>query len=358
MNKLPVFRTFGRAIAFAFGNFFTIFRLSWFPLAVFIATNLAVGIYVQQGLLGSKPMIDPFSIQKHIGDFLFVNVLMMILEAITFAAVAVSIHRVILFGDRKPGVWINFPFGATEFLFVLMGLVTGLIAVAIIAAALAPAFYLVSGGDVTAFISKVETWAKDWPAGATREGFFAAVGPLMFAYFIGWIVVIYVCLRLTVWPPTIVATRRFSLGEAWRLTRGNVWRFIGLFFLVLSPFYILVAGLAGAAYWYYTTKMEHPPAPDAKQIVETVQTVPTINKAEPQSPKIEPTTPADISKREADQQRQAEREMEMLQPYAPVAWLLELLIDVFVTGLTVALLSYSYKALKGYDAREPIPEGG
>jgi hypothetical protein len=352
MNKLPVFRTFGRAVGFTFWNFFTIFRLSWFPLALFIATNIVIGIYAQQILLGTKPMIDPFSIAENIDDFVFLEVLTVMLQAIAVAAAAVSIHRIILFGDRKPGVWFNFPFGATEFLYVLMGVITGLIVLAVFAVALAPAVYIVSGGDIPAFVSKMQVWAKDWPAGAAKKELFTAFGPLMFAYAIGWLIVIYLCLRLAVWPPAIVARRRFSLGEAWRLSRGNVWRFIGLFFLVISPFYIVV-GLAGAAYWYYTTKMDHPPAPDTKQIVETVQVVPTT-KDEPA--KVQPPTPEEMAKLREEARQRSEREMKALQPYAPAFWLFELLVDVFATGFGVALLSYSYKALKGYDAREPIPE--
>jgi hypothetical protein len=360
MNKLPVFRTFGRAVGFTLWNFGTIFRLSWFPLALFIATNIAVGVYAQQVMLGNKPLVDPISIAKHIDDFVLLNVLMLILQAITFAAVAVSLHRVILFGDRKPGVWINFPFGRTEILFVVMALISGLIIFAILAVVLAPAFYFVAGGDIPAFLGKIEEWAKDFPRDDTPKtdgGGFAmltTIGPLMFAYLIGWIVCIYVSLRLVVWPPAIVATRRLSLGEAWRLSRGNVWRFIGLFFLVISPFYILVVGLAGASYWYYTTKMhDMPPPTEAKQIVETVDVVPAT-KNTPAT--VTPPTPAQVAKAQAEEEQRAERAMEAFQPYAPALWLIELLIEIFVTGLTVALLSFSYKALKGYDAREPIPE--
>ncbi|MBI1211529.1 MAG: hypothetical protein GC190_08700 [Alphaproteobacteria bacterium] len=360
MHKLPVFRTFGRAVGFTLWNFFTIFRLSWFPFALFIATNIAIGVYAQQVLMGSKPMIDPFSIAAHIDDFVFLNVLVLILQAITFAAVAVSLHRIILFGDRKPGVWINFPFGRTEALFVVMGLISGLIIFAILAVVLAPAFYFVAGGDIPSFISKIEEWAKDFPrndvpkTGDAGFGTLATMGPLLFSYFVGWIVCIYVSLRLVVWPPAIVATRRLSLGEAWRLSRGNVWRFIGLFLLAISPFYILVVGLAGASYWYYTTKIhDAPPPTEAKQIVETVGVVPAT-KDTPAT--VTPPTPEQVAKDEAEREQQAERAMEAFQPFAPAFWLIELLVEIFVAGLTVALLSFSYKALKGYDAHEPIPD--
>ena len=152
MNKLPVFRTFGRALGFSIGSFGTIFRLSWLPFALFIAASLIAGIFVEQVIHGGKPMIDPLSIGAHIKDFVFLNIVMIVLQAIAVAAAAVSIHRVIHFGDRKPGVWFNFPFGTTEFLYVLMGAITGLIILAVLAAVIAPV--ILSGSTVIVVASE------------------------------------------------------------------------------------------------------------------------------------------------------------------------------------------------------------
>lgn len=362
MTKLPVFATFGNALGFAFGSFFTVFRLTWLPFAMLIAANLAIGIYVQEMILHDTPRIDPFSIASHIDDFIVAQIAVIILQAIAIAAAAVSVHRVILFGDRKPGVYFNFPFGGTEFLYVMMGLVWATIILLIMAIVFAPVIFLISSGDPAAFFAKMQDVFKDWPPkGKPGPEFFRTLGPLMFAYFVGWIIALYVGLRLMVWPPAIVATRRFALGEAWALTRGNVWRFIGLFLLVGFLFYGLILIPAGAAYWYYVNKMK--PA----QVEETIDATTHDNAVitgqtthvAPDSNAIEEPEMTD-DQREALQEKmrlQMERNMEAFAPFAPLFWLLELLFYVFFTGLGVALLSYSYKALKGYNAREPISEG-
>jgi hypothetical protein len=44
-----------------------------------------------------------------------------------------------------------------------------------------------------------------------------------------------------------------------------------------------------------------------------------------------------------------------MHPYLPVVYVLGLMLYVFMTSLGVALISYSYKALKGYEAASPIP---
>ncbi len=343
MHKLPVFRTFGNALGFTIGNFFTIFRLSWLPFTAFLAANFVLGFYLQD-LVGHK-LVDPFTIFAHIDDIFFLQVVTGILQLIVIAAVAVSIHRVILFGDRNPGSYFNFPFGTTEFLYALMAVLTGTIIVAILAAALAPVIFVVAHGDLRAFFAQIATWAADWPKNLSAVSF-VTLAPIMFAYFVGWIIALYVCLRLAVWPPAVVATRRLSFGEAWRLTEGNVARMFGLFFLSGFILWVAVAFLAGAAYWYYTSHMgagHFPAAPDVGSV--------------PATPSVAPD-PKDVAAAQELARHNVELEMEKFQPYAPLFWLFELLVNIIGTGFGVALLSYSYKALKGYEAREPIPQDG
>jgi hypothetical protein len=53
----------------------------------------------------------------------------------------------------------------------------------------------------------------------------------------------------------------------------------------------------------------------------------------------------------------AKREFEaMVAPFAAVMWVAFLFIYIFFTALAVALMSFSYKALKGYEPHEPIPD--
>ena len=44
-----------------------------------------------------------------------------------------------------------------------------------------------------------------------------------------------------------------------------------------------------------------------------------------------------------------------LQTYLPLIFILYLCVAIFFTSLGVALVTYAYKALKGYHAVDPIP---
>jgi len=338
MNKLPVFRTFGHAVGFTFANFFTIFRLAWLPFAALLIAMFALGLFAADimtaGPLG-KPMVDPFTIGEHIAQFVFLEVTLILLQAIVIAAVAVSVHRVILFGDRRPGAYFNFAFGKTEFLYLTMGVLTAFIVIAIMGAVLTPAVFLAAHGDFAAFFARFE----DWPANMPDLAASGALAPIMVAYSLGWLLVVYFMLRLAVWPPAVVATGRLSPAEAWRLTHGNVWRLIALFLLVSITLW-LVVGLPVAAYWYQLATHAGPMIQPGALAPEALQHA------------SDPAAVRELMRQAMDRQMQA------LQPYAPLFWFCYLLFYVFVTGLSVALISYSYKALKGYDAKEPIPLEG
>jgi hypothetical protein len=333
MNKLPVFRTFGNAVGFTFGNFFTIFRLAWLPFAAMLGAMFGIGYFLTDMMTKSPlgtPMIDPLTVNDHIEQFVFLEITMILLQAIVVAAVAVSIHRVILFGDRKPGQYFNFAFGKTEFLYVIMGLLTALLVIAIMGTLFAPVIYLASNGDFAGFFAQF----KNWPANAPKFISGGAFGWLMGAYSVGWLIVVYFMLRLAIWPPSVVATGRLSPAEPWRLTRGNVWRFIGLFALVALCLYAIILP---PIIWYFIEGARHADAGAAAGV-----------------PAVAPNPEAT----KAMVREVMEKRMQSLAQYMPLFWLAYLFFYIFITGLSVALISYSYKALKGYDAAAPIPEGG
>jgi type IV secretory pathway VirB10-like protein len=219
--------------------------------------------------------------------------------------------------------------------------------------------------------------------------------------FAAYILVIYFSLRLSVWPPAVVATNRISPREPWQLTRGNVWRLIGAFILTFGWIYVLVLVPAVGAYWYYTNKMKaalpEVPAITAPALPETeapkdsglpqapagatpapsvapappALPAPPAAPAQPQQPAPaaapvapSPATPppeaampeiAPDSGVEVDRDA-ARRQVEgMIGPFAAVMWVVFLFMYIFFTALAVALMSFSYKALKGYEAHEPIP---
>jgi hypothetical protein len=214
MNKLPVFRVAGRAIGFTLWNSFTIFRLAWLPIVALFAAQIGLSAYIMQidgETLETLP--NPLTVALFLQKILAFSIADLVLQTIALAAVAVSIHRVILFGDRRPGQYFNFAFGKTEFLYIVMGVLTALIVTAVLAAAIAPLFLIASGGDLAGMFKK---FLED-PASATKAVVDAMRGGGMAVFFIftfaAYILVIYFSLRLSVWPPAVVATNRISPRE-------------------------------------------------------------------------------------------------------------------------------------------------
>jgi hypothetical protein len=235
-----------------------------------------------------------------------------LLQLIAMSAVAVSIHRVILFGDTKPGVWFNFPFGATEVRFLAMGLLFALMTIAVIVAVISPVLLALTGGDIATFM---RNWveAPETAMQVLRDG---GVFPLIAAYLLGWITVLILMVRLAVWPPSIVATGSLSPAEPWRLTRGNFWSLIGLFILTGATIYAIMIPFALTLAGVLFANLKELPAPG--------QNVPP------------------------------EMVFETMKSVLPFVAAFYFVLIVFVTGATVAALSYAYKALKGIDAKDPV----
>jgi len=327
-NKLPVFRTFGNAIGFAFGNYFTVLRLAWLPFTLLIAAQ--AGLSYAVGISLAKRVVNPWVVFEHIDQLLFLQVVTWILQLLVVAAIAVSIHRIILFGDRRPGVYFSFRFRRTEFVYAVMAALWALMIFAIIIAFIGPVLLLISGGDFADLIARIQEITKDWPKNADKIA--TQIGPLIglwAAYMAGWITVLYVSLRLCVWPPSIVATNRLSPSEPWRLTRGNAAGLFGLFVLTIFVCYFIIGVVAGATVFSLGDHLGDftPPPPPTSSDPDAVR-------------------------------RHVEEVVEKLLPYWPLLWLGMLLFYTFVIGLVIALLSYSYKALKGYDPTSPIADEG
>jgi hypothetical protein len=402
MNKLPVFRVAGRAIGFTLWNCFTIFRLAWFPIVALFAAQIGLSAYIMQ-IDGEtlRGLPNPFTVALVVERILAFNVANLVLQTIALAAVAVAIHRVILFGDRRPGQFFNFAFGKTEFLYIVMGVLTALIVLGALAAIITPFVLFMSGGDPVGMFKRL----VDDPDAASQaiKGALSGGGLTVFFIFtfVAYVLIIYLSLRLAVWPPAVVATNRISPSEPWQITRGNVWRLIGAFVLTFGWIYVLILVPAVGAYWYYTNKMkdlpevpaitapaipeaEAPkdpglpqdpsgavPAPSVAPAPPALPAPPTV-PAQPQQPAApgtpSPATPSteaaapeigpDDSGVKVEFDRDAPRRHldAIVGPFAAAMWVAFLLMYIFFTALAVALMSFSYKALKGYEPHEPIPE--
>ena len=320
-RKLPVFQTFNNAFSFVVGNFLTILRLSWLPYTALLLVTSVLTPYVMADFfsgIGPKPA-NPTEVFRHMDKLFLFDGLIILLQAIVTAAVAVSIHRVILFADRREGQYVNFAFGKTELLYVLMGVLSFFGVIAVLATFLAPAIYLAAHGDVAGFFASF----KDFPNNMKQLVQSGALAPIMIAYMVAWLVLMFLFLRLSVWPPAVVAQNRLALGEAWRLTRGNALRMLGLFILLALVIYAVAIPIG------------------------IVMAVTMVTNREAFGPMKDTHDPLVVQHAMRD----------MIGPYLPVILVVELFVYVALTGLTVALVSFAYKALKGVDANTPLGAG-
>jgi hypothetical protein len=212
MHKLPVGPTIRTAYQFLSVEMGTVIRLSWFPLLIAavvqaLATRASIDAMVANGAFmtpggGSAP--------STIWDLAAIVVMV-----IAYAMVAVAIHRIILFGDRRRGTYLLVSFGRAELLFMVIPVIV-VIVVALIG----------SGGLGVAYL-----------LGAFESQ--GANDALMFVPLAIFLVMGYFAVRLGLVYPIIVAENRFDIGQSWKLSAGNFWRLFWTYFLGSLPLLIV-----------------------------------------------------------------------------------------------------------------------
>lgn len=199
MNKLPVFETISRAYAFLIAESGAILRLSWLPLLIaavvqYAAVRSALEL-MRTAATGGQTTFGRFTLWQAVGTMI----------AMAGAAiVAVAIHRLPLFGERREGRWFSVQFGWTEFLFLVIPLAILLPFMILFALAFI-------GGDL----------------------FAAAAGLLLV---LGGI---FVFIRLSLMFPILVVQGRAQFGQAWEMSSSNFWRLAGVYFLGSLPLMLL-----------------------------------------------------------------------------------------------------------------------
>ncbi|MBI1209912.1 MAG: hypothetical protein GC190_00475 [Alphaproteobacteria bacterium] len=325
MHKLPVLATLSNAIAFVPLNLMTIVRLTWLPLLLIGLVQLAVSYWRLSEMIEMMQHFDPGSMFKvpttqPLASLGWpVSVALYVLQLISIAVVAVALHRVILFNERKPGVWFSFPFGRTEFFYALMA-VTALILVVVVGALLALPFVVVItplGLTPEAYLQP-QTWSMIAMSLAQKPHWFFVV-----ALVVVYGGVIWLLLRLAAWPPTLVAEGGFGLARAWSLTRGNALRYLGLFLLV----FVFFAAIGVAAYFFVA----------AQHISIMAWLLPTPVQADPNHP--------------FGGVGQLFEWQRARLPYFAAA---QLVGDMLAAAFGVALLSYGYKGVTGHNMAEPV----
>jgi hypothetical protein len=213
VHKLPVFATAGLAYQFLLREAGTILRLSWFPLLIVTiiqyfamrAQFTAMRSAFESGNVGAVNMNFP------VWQWQIANIVVALLGS---AIVAVALHRVILLGDRKPGRFLYVALGKVELLFALLPII---LMVPIIVVS-----FLAFGLGIM-LLPKSASWV-------------AFVG-----LFLMWLGAVFVLVRLALVLPIAVLEGRYKFGQSWSLTRGNFWRLVGLWLVVLIPLLIILA---------------------------------------------------------------------------------------------------------------------
>jgi hypothetical protein len=309
-RPLPVFAVVGRALWFVIANVFTLFRLTWLPLAALVAAGygLAYGVVQQSpGMTFDKVAEQDVYFHAEIATLL--------LQGLALSVVAVHVHRIILFGERMPNVYFAFPFGRTEFLYVLMGALTYFVLIVLLGflvlGILALMIGVGTGQDTSRVFAAMMAVAEDMDASP------ALIAGAIFAALFVYILMIWIMLRLTVWPPAVVANNRLALGEALRLTKGRVWALLGLMIassIVFIPILVVIAA------WAYKVK-----AGDSFELIV----------AGSLEGKVKHLLSGSVT---------------------PNVIVYEFVFQFLATSYTVAVLSYAYRALKGLDGERPIDQ--
>lgn len=205
MHKLPVLDVAGRAYAFLLNEWRTILRLTWFPLLVVgIAQFLA-------STIASRPVFAGFTVWE------LASLACMLAAG---AIVAVALHRTILFGDRKPGVFILLTFGKVEALFAILP---------------AAMFLIYAMGHVLFYMGIAVAMMSGAPASAAA-----------LIFMLPFVVAVLVAIRLSLIFPVTVVKGRYDFGAAWRLMRGNFWRAVGVWILALGPLHLIAGSIQPA----------------------------------------------------------------------------------------------------------------
>lgn len=218
MSKIPVFGTVSRAYGFLLGDFATIVRLAWAPLLVGAGLSYVYGPQMMDATIAAKGNPDALAAlaptQFLIGVAAFVTGVM----------ATVALLRVVIFGDRKPGLAVYFWFGGAELRIVV---VTILLGVAFIAA-------MIGAGLVIGLLGVMS---------AAVPGMGMLVSIAVFALAVGFV---YAMLRLSLVSAVVVAENNLGVERSWQLMSGNVLRMLLVLILTFVP-YVIVALLLGLA---------------------------------------------------------------------------------------------------------------
>lgn len=186
MNTVPVNATISRAYGFLLGEIVTILRLTWAPLL------LGAGLSYLYG----APAIDGAGAIEANPAMLLISVVVFVAGIMAMSALL----RVVVFGDRMPGLYVYLKLGGAELRLMLVSI---LLLIGFIAAMLGATLVLAVIGAMAAAVPVVGMVLLV----AAIVGLFGGL--------------IWVGVRLSLTWPAIVAENTLGVERSWALTKGN-----------------------------------------------------------------------------------------------------------------------------------------
>jgi hypothetical protein len=236
MNKLPVFKTVGQVFSFVVERrFFTLLRLIWFPALLSVLAGSGPAIYQYQKFGGQE--VGPEAIWALFADPVYqgLYVVNLVVSFVLSAVIAVCVHRMIFFGDTRPGTYFYLRLTGDEGRYILAFFLYSLIVMIAIALP-------IGGHFAVLFTQEPEVFRAPGP-----EMLQAIVSnpATWIAYGLGLLFALVILTRFGLVFPIIVAEGRLSFARSWELTRGNFWRLIGFWVItvILALLLIMLVGM-------------------------------------------------------------------------------------------------------------------
>jgi len=234
MNKLPVFKTVGQVFSFVVERrFFTLLRLIWFPALLSVLAGAGPAVYQFQKFRGQE--VPPEAVWALFADPVYqaLYVLNIVVSFVLSSVIAVCVHRLIFFGDARPGTYFYLRFTADEGRYILAFILYSLVIFIVV--------LIPMSGHLAWVFTQERTFTTFDPA-LMQE--MVKDPRTWLAYCLGLLFALIVLTRLGLVFPIIVAEGKLSFARSWELTRGNFWRLIGFWIVTVILAILLIMLLA------------------------------------------------------------------------------------------------------------------
>lgn len=235
MNKIPVGQTINYAYSFAFGHFGGVLGIVWVPLLILCVAGYFLFLPMFMTMMGIAAgaaqggFVDPTAFAQMIMQFLGSLILFALVALVMGCVVMTGVTRLALGLDKPTAIYFN----VGRQVWLLLGAML-LYIVIIIIIEIVFSIVLIAIASVLANMDP------------RTMGIVTSVLTIAYVVFL-----LFVVIRLSYFiAPVVVSEDKIDLKRGWDLTRGNVWRIIGIWLATVLPplivFYIAVIGLVMA----------------------------------------------------------------------------------------------------------------